>query len=231
MTSNKSGRQDTEATFNLIEPNDKDNPNKGALLFFNMIPVVEGTYKSAFKAYGNYTSYISLLKKQQEIMKENLSEITSRFTKALKYSNIYKSLKAENKDNPFYKNYLDFKLLLEKSKHWSLVHTSYNYLDIYTKLPNINLKSFNIFNKHFNTVQNKKYIDVFRFSSLLTDAPTKFNEYKKYITFINNDIKEQEIKKIDPPIIKTFKEYKNLQKQIEEKQKLNEKSKEIEREK
>ena len=69
MTSNKSGRQDTEATFNLIEPNDKDNPNKGALLFFNMIPVVEGTYKSAFKAYGNYTSYISLLKKQQEIKK------------------------------------------------------------------------------------------------------------------------------------------------------------------
>lgn len=51
MTSNKIGSEDTEATFNLINLNDKDNPNKGALLFFNMIPVVEETYTSAYKKW------------------------------------------------------------------------------------------------------------------------------------------------------------------------------------
>lgn len=51
MTSNKSKRQDTETTFNLIDLNDKDNPNKGDLLFFNMIPVVEETYTSAYEKW------------------------------------------------------------------------------------------------------------------------------------------------------------------------------------
>ncbi len=51
MTSNKSGRQDTETTFNLIDLNDKDNPNKGDLLFFNMIPVVKETYTSAYEKW------------------------------------------------------------------------------------------------------------------------------------------------------------------------------------
>lgn len=63
MTSNKIGSEDTEATFNLINLNDKDNPNKGALLFFNMIPVVKGKYTSAYEKYSHHNEYISILKK------------------------------------------------------------------------------------------------------------------------------------------------------------------------
>ena len=215
MTSNKRLKENNDAFFNLTDPDDKDNPNKGALQFFNMIPIAEDTYKSALKVYSNNQNYVSLLKKEQYIIQNNLPEITKRFSKALRYSKVYRKLKEEGKDNLFYKNYLDFDLLIDKSKNWSLVHKLYIFLDSYTKLSNTNLKTYKAFNQSFNTIQNIKYEDVFRFSNSLTDAYNRFSKYSKYIIFINNSIREQELKKIIPPIIKSFNEYEEIIKQKE----------------
>ena len=215
MTSNKKLKENNDAFFNLIDPDDKDNPIKGALQFFNVIPIAEDTYKSAFKVYSNNQNYVSLLKKEQYIIQNNLTEITKRFSKALRYSKVYKKLKEEGKDNLFYKNYLDFDLLIDKSKNWSLVHKLYIFLDSYTKLSNTNLKTYKAFNQSFNTIQNIKYEDVFRFSNSLIDAYNRFSKYSKYIIFINNSIREQELKKIIPPIIKSFNEYEEIIKQKE----------------
>ena len=104
-------------------------------------------------------------------------------------------------------------MLIDKSKNWSLVHKLYIFLDSYTKLSNTNLKTYKAFNQSFNTIQNIKYEDVFRFSNSLTDAYNRFSKYSKYIIFINNSIREQELKKIIPPIIKSFNEYEEIIKQ------------------
>lgn len=215
MTSNKRLKENNDAFFNLIDLADSENQKKGALQFFNMIPITEDTYKSALKVYSNNQNYVSLLKKEQYIIQNNLPEITKRFSKALRYSKVYKKLKEEGKDNLFYKNYLDFDLLIDKSKNWSLVHKLYIFLDSYTKLSNTNLKTYKAFNQSFNTIQNIKYEDVFRFSNSLTDAYNRFSKYSKYIIFINNSIREQELKKIIPPIIKSFNEYEEIIKQKE----------------
>ena len=216
----KDGKNVGESFYSIYIDCEK-NPIGGHLKFNNMIPIAENTYDSAFKKYAYNETYLNLLYKQLKVVKDNLNlEITPRFNKALFYrkkaiSFNYNDDSSSNGYKKYLQTFLHFEILIEKANNWTLVHKLYNNLDIYIKLQKIDLKAYKAFNHYFNTIQNRKYEDVFRFSSSLTEAYKRFNYYSKYITFINNDIKEQELKKIIPPIIKIFQEYEEIKKQQE----------------
>lgn len=214
----KDGKNIGDSFYNIYIDCEK-NSIGGHLKFNNMIPVADNTYESAFKKYAYDENYLNLLHKQLEVIKNNLDEeITPRFNKAIFYRKKAISFNY-NDDNvsdgykKYLQSFLHFELLIEKASNWNLVHKYYNYLELYTKLPNTNLKAFKAFNQYFNTIQNRKYEDVFIFSNLLSNAYKRFNDYSKYIIFINNSLKEQELKNISPPIIKSFKEYEEIKKQ------------------
>lgn len=117
--------KNNDTVFHLVD----NKKTLGHLKFNNMIPIVEGTYISAFGVYDQ--KYDQLLYQEQNIIKKVFYiEIEPRFKKVLKLYNDGKKLTLKNnpskediekyeKRKKFYDIFNDFDNLLKASKKWS----------------------------------------------------------------------------------------------------------------
>lgn len=126
-------KKDTDANLNLYG---KNNKQLGHLKFNNMIPLVEGTYRSAFNS--NDKNYDNLLIEQEkEIISIFDKEIKTRFEKALKIGlkvDLYDNLSQEEQDKiqskmKFYNIFNNFPKLLKVAKEWDAITKYEDYLD------------------------------------------------------------------------------------------------------
>lgn len=167
------------------------------------------------KKYSKNNFYVKLLNKQKEVIKNSFnSKIKPIFYKALALGKEalafdYNDDKVSSGCKRYLQTFLNFELLIKKAKEWSIVHEAYNKLNGYTELIDPNIENYEVFNRDFESIHNK-YEDVFKYSNLLQGANERLGNYQKYVLFIKEEMKVQKAKKIDPPVIKSFREFENI---------------------
>ena len=212
------GKKEGDSFFNIYFDSGKIHCG-GHLKFNNMIPVIEGTFVSVFEKYSKDNSkdnsYVKLLNKQKEVIKNSLnSKIKPIFYKALALGKEalafdYNDDKAPMGYKKYLQTFLNFELLIKKAKEWSIVHEAYDKLNHYIELPSPNIENYEAFNHDFKLIYGN-YEDVFKYSNSLQGANKKLDNYLKYVLFIDKEIEMQKVKKIDPPVIKSFGEFENI---------------------